>query len=125
MDNGTISYSTSTPSDTFNIETDNIAPIWYTTTLDDLYNLTLNATLTNGIDTIEIASSNSESLVREYDPVYFAAETDGAGNLNYTIARDSTTINLKMNRDLGGTWKAECLYRTLSEGLSETGGTME
>jgi len=114
--------TSSTPSDSFNVETGNITPIWYTTNDDDLYNLTLNATLTNGVETIEISSSNSESLNREYDPVYFTALDPSAGNLNYTINRDSTTIDLKMNRDLGGTWKAECLYRTLSEGISETGG---
>ena len=32
-------------------------------------------------------------------------------------------MTLKMNRDIGGTWKAECLHRDLSQALANEGGT--
>lgn len=115
--------ATSTPSDTWNLESKNIIPIWFTLPDGDLRILKLNVTLTNTFDTVEIQSSNNSTLLREYDPDYFTALTPSAGSLNYTVLRDATTINVKMNRDLGGTWKAECLTRTLSQAIGESGGT--
>ena len=118
--NGTI-IETSTPSDSFNIETRNITPIWFPVNDNDMRVMTLNATITNGIETIEIASSNNNEVTREYDPIYFPADTSGAGNLNYTITRNVNDMTLKMNRDLGGTWKAECLYADLGQALGGEG----
>jgi len=119
------SVQTVNPGNSLNIESEVLdTPIWYPITNDNLYVYTLNATITNGIETIEIASSNNETITREYDPSYFVAEYTGATEmLNYTITRNDNDMTLKMNRDIGGTWKAECLHRDLSQALANEGGT--
>lgn len=118
--NGTI-VGTVTPTNSLNIETEILTPpVWYPITNDNYYEYWFNATLTNGIDTTEI-TSNVINITRIYDPDYFPGIDTPAQLVNYTISRETSDMTLNFNRDIGGTWQAECLYANLAQALAGDG----
>ena len=117
--NGT-TVQTATPSDTWVIESKSIDSMWFPITNDLFYQYTMNVTLTNGVDTTEI-QSNILNITRIYAPDYQPGIDTPAQLVNYTLIRNTNDFDLNFNRDIGGTWQAECKYANLGEALAGEG----